>query len=93
MPARIVFVTVQDDRAVIRKALNCGARWYVLECDAGSELVAAVRTAFEGGRYLSANARCVLEKARRPVVNDEENTLMLPNARGGFPLLAAGGAE
>jgi DNA-binding NarL/FixJ family response regulator len=60
--ARIVFVTVQDSRAAIRKAIECGARGYVLKSDAGNELVAAVRTALEGGLYLSANARRVLGK-------------------------------
>ena len=58
--ARIVFVTVQDSRRVIRKALEIGVRGYVLKCDAGKELVAAVDTAIEGGQYLSANARVVL---------------------------------
>ena len=58
--ARIVFVTIQDSRAVIRKAIDCGARGYVLKGDAGNELVAAVRTALEGGFYLSANARRIL---------------------------------
>src|SRR5262245_13937980 len=43
--ARIVFVTVHDNRAVMRKALGCGARGYVLKCDAAHELVSAVRTA------------------------------------------------
>ena len=61
--ARIVFVTVQDSRAVIRKALDCGVRGYVLKCDAGNELVAAVRVALEGGVYLSSNARVALRRA------------------------------
>ena len=58
--ARIVFVTVQDSRGVIRKALESGVRGYVLKCDAGNELVAAVHTAIEGGQYVSATARGVL---------------------------------
>jgi DNA-binding NarL/FixJ family response regulator len=59
--ARIVFVTVQDSRAVVRKALEFGARGYVLKCDAGHELIAAVRTAIEGGRYLSGTVRAGLD--------------------------------
>src|SRR5262245_1857426 len=70
--ARIVFVTVQDSRAVIRKAIDCGARGYVLKSDAGNELVAAVRSAIEGGFYLSASAHRVLGKTGRPTANDEE---------------------
>ena len=60
---RIVFVTVQDSRAVIKKALGCGGRGYVLKSDAGDELVAAVRVALEGGVYLSSNARVALRRA------------------------------
>ena len=68
---RIVFVSVQDSRAVIKKAIDCGARGYVLKSDAGNELVAAVRTALEGGFYLSANARRILGMTARPTPIDE----------------------
>lgn len=64
--ALILFVTVQDDRAVIQRAMDLGARGYVLKCDAGDELGAAVRTVMTGGRYLSANARLALESGRPP---------------------------
>jgi DNA-binding NarL/FixJ family response regulator len=60
---RIVFVTVQDSRSVIKKALGCGVRGYVLKCDAGDELVAAVRAALSGDRYLSSGARVALRRA------------------------------
>ena len=71
---RIVFVTVQDSRAVLRKALDLGVRGYVLKSDAGKELVAAVRTAIEGGFYLSANARHALGMTTRPgATHDEES--------------------
>ena len=72
--ARIVFVTVQDSRAVIRRAMDCGARGYVLKSDAGKELIPAVRTAIEGGFYLSANARRVLGMTGRPGGGDKEGS-------------------
>ena len=71
---RIVFVSVQDSRAVIRKAIDCGGRGYVLKSDAGNELVAAVRAALEGGFYLSANARRILGMTDHPIANDEEGS-------------------
>jgi len=71
---RIVFVSVQDSRAVIKKAIDCGARGYVLKSDAGNELVAAVRTALEGGFYLSANARRILGMTVHPTAKDEEGS-------------------
>jgi DNA-binding NarL/FixJ family response regulator len=58
--ALIIFVTVQDSRAIIQKGIETGARGYVLKCDAGRELLPAVRTVLDGGRYLSASARAVL---------------------------------
>jgi DNA-binding NarL/FixJ family response regulator len=57
---RIVLVSVHDSRAVIRKALECGVRGYVLKCDAANELVPALRLALEGGLYLSSSVRGVL---------------------------------
>lgn len=57
---RIVFVTVCDERAVVRAALKSGGRAYVLKCDAGDELVTAVRAVVAGEEYLSTNARAAL---------------------------------
>ena len=59
--ARIVFVTVRDERAVIRKAMSGGARGYVVKCDAGDELPGAVRTVLGGGYCVSFTARAALE--------------------------------
>jgi DNA-binding NarL/FixJ family response regulator len=72
--ARIVFVTVQDSRSVIRKAIDSGARGYVLKNDAGHELVAAVRTALEGGVYVSRTARRLLGDLRRPTGDEPEES-------------------
>jgi len=72
--ARIVFVTVQDSRAVIRRAVDLGARGYVLKSDAGKELVTAVRTAIDGGFYLSASARRLLGMTSRPAGSDGEGS-------------------
>jgi DNA-binding NarL/FixJ family response regulator len=69
--ARIVFVTVQDGRAVIRKALECGVCGYVLKCDAANELVAAVRVALEGGLYLSSSVRVELGMKRLDPANEK----------------------
>lgn len=63
--ALVVFVTVLDQPGVIERALDLGAHGYVLKCDAGDELVTAVRTVMDGGRYLSVNARLALERGRR----------------------------
>ena len=48
----IVVLTMQDDPAFAREALQAGARGYVLKEAADSELVEAVRMAAEGRTYL-----------------------------------------
>ena len=60
--ARIVLVTVQDSRAVIARAFDCGVRGFVLKCDAGDELIAAVRAVLSGGSYLSSGAQLALRR-------------------------------
>ena len=57
---RIVFVTVRDERAVVRAALKSGGRAYVLKCDAGDELVPAVRAVVAGEEYVSTTARAAV---------------------------------
>ena len=49
---RVVVLTMQEDPAFAREALQAGARGYVLKEAADSELVEAVRTAAEGRTYL-----------------------------------------
>jgi DNA-binding NarL/FixJ family response regulator len=51
--ARIVFVTMLGDRAVVERGLATGALGYVLKVAAGEELVAAVHAALAGRRYVS----------------------------------------
>ena len=55
--ARIVFLTVHDDRAMAQRALCLGALGYVLKDDAGEELLPAVRAAQAGRLHLSESIR------------------------------------
>jgi DNA-binding NarL/FixJ family response regulator len=57
---RIVFVTVHDEPAIVRKAFLLGALGYVLKADAGDELLLAVRAAWAKRPYLSTNIRARL---------------------------------
>jgi DNA-binding NarL/FixJ family response regulator len=54
--ARIVFVTVHDDPALVRQAFALGALGYVLKVRAGEELLPAVRAALRGERHGAAGA-------------------------------------
>lgn len=58
--ARIIFVSVRDEPAIIRKAIAGGALGYVVKSDASDELVCAVQTVLGGGHYLSSSARAAL---------------------------------
>ena len=50
--ARIIFVTVHDDRLLMERGLATGALGYVLKPAAGDELLPAVRAALRGERHV-----------------------------------------
>jgi two-component system response regulator NreC len=52
-PTRVVVLTMQEDPAFAREALQAGASAYVLKEAADDELVQAVRTAAAGGTFLT----------------------------------------
>jgi DNA-binding NarL/FixJ family response regulator len=51
--ARIVFITVDADTALVDRGLSIGALGYVLKLTADDELVPAVRAALGGRHYVS----------------------------------------
>jgi len=53
--ARIVFVTVHAENALVNRCLVTGALGYVLKDAAGDDLVAAVEAALRGERYISGD--------------------------------------
>lgn len=52
--ARIVLVTVHAEPMLVEAGLSAGALGYVLKDTAGDDLVAAVRAALDGQRYVSS---------------------------------------
>lgn len=65
----IIFVTVLTDQEYVSEALRAGARGYVLEDAAATDLVRAVRVVAGGGSFLSpAIGQKLLEEhlAKRP---------------------------
>jgi DNA-binding NarL/FixJ family response regulator len=54
--ARIVFVTVHTDPAVVRQGLATGALGYVVKLVAGDELVPAIDAALRGERHVTGIA-------------------------------------
>ena len=49
---RILILTLHEDRAYLRQALDAGARGYVVKRSAAANLVSAVRSVISGGTYI-----------------------------------------
>jgi DNA-binding NarL/FixJ family response regulator len=58
--ARIVFVTVHGEAALVQRGLTAGALGYVLKQTAGEDLIPAVHAALRGERHVSLAARAGL---------------------------------
>jgi len=64
--AKVVFLTMHQEPAYARRALDAGASGFVLKHSAPAELVAAIRAALEGRTYLTpAIAAEVVQQMRR----------------------------
>jgi two-component system response regulator NreC len=70
---RVVVVTMHDDPATARAALEAGASSYVLKASAAAELVKAVRAAERGRTHIGAAMKAKLE--RQPPEENAEGEL------------------
>ena len=52
--AKVVFLTVHQDPALVKEALAAGALGYVVKAAAGDELVTAIQQALQGRTYVSS---------------------------------------
>ena len=55
--AKILFLTQNNDRDIVRAALSSGAQGYVLKTDAGSELLPAVAGVLGGDDFVSSGIK------------------------------------
>lgn len=55
--AKIIFLTSNSDRDVVRAALSAGAQGYVLKIDAGRELLTAVERVLGGDDFASSGIK------------------------------------
>ena len=51
--AKIIFLTMHDDTALLAEAFRCGASGYILKHSAGEELANAIREVAQGNKYIS----------------------------------------
>ena len=88
----VVFLTMHQDVAFTRRALQAGASGYVLKHSASIELIAAIRAALEGRTYITPRiAGDVLEAMRQgPERSDDPAASLTPRQREVLQLLAEG---
>jgi DNA-binding NarL/FixJ family response regulator len=51
--AKVIFLTMHHDDALVAEAFRCGASGYILKQEAGEELVNAIREVIQGNNYVS----------------------------------------
>jgi DNA-binding NarL/FixJ family response regulator len=88
----VVFLTMHQDVAFTRRALQAGASGYVLKHSASIELIAAIRAALEGRTYITPRiAGDVLDAMRQgPERSDDPAASLTPRQREVLQLLAEG---
>jgi DNA-binding NarL/FixJ family response regulator len=90
--AKVVFLTMHQEAAYARRALDAGASGFVLKHSAPAELVAAIRAALEGKTYLTpAIAGEVVQQIRRdPQAGKDPVGLLTVRQREILQLVAEG---
>jgi DNA-binding NarL/FixJ family response regulator len=88
---KVVFLTMHQEVAYARRALEAGAAGFVLKHSAAAELVTAVRAALDGKTYLTpALAGEVLQAIRRGPAEADPAARLTPRQREILHLLAEG---
>jgi DNA-binding NarL/FixJ family response regulator len=54
LPSQVIILSMYSDEALVRQALRCGARGYLLKRSVAEELLLAVRAAARGETFLSS---------------------------------------
>jgi DNA-binding NarL/FixJ family response regulator len=68
---KVIVLTLHEDRAFIKQALNAGAKGYILKRSAAENLVQAIRAVVSGGMYIDpAIASDFVNSPRRPRQNN-----------------------
>lgn len=88
---RVVILSMCQDTQTVRRAFAAGARGYVTKSASVEELVRAVRTVFDGQKYLSASlGRMMVERLIRPCTAAAGGPRLTERERQVVRLLAEG---
>jgi len=88
--ARVVILSMHDDPVLIRRALDCGVRGYLLKSSISEELPSAIRNAFDGRLFLSESIRGDGELIDDAVVSEDAFHRLTPRERQVLQLVAEG---
>ena len=90
--ARIIFVTMQTDRAFVEEAWRVGASGYVVKQSAGGQLLDAIRAVLHGRRYISPQVASHGETAPEETTSIERvfGARLTPRQREVLQLVAEG---
>lgn len=81
---RVLILSMYDNPEYVHRALQSGARGYVLKDAPASEIVAAIRAVAAGGTFLSpaVSRRLFRNQAPRPVLSPRESEILAALGRG-----------
>jgi DNA-binding NarL/FixJ family response regulator len=81
---RVLMLSMYDNPEYVQRALQAGARGYVLKDAPASEIVSAIRTVADGGVFLSpaVSKRLFRNQAPRPLLSLRESQILSALARG-----------
>lgn len=85
--AKIIFLTMHDDAALLAEAFRSGASGYILKQAAGEELVKAIREVAQGNSYVSP---LVTKTPGKPLRNGALKTTITPRQREVLELISRG---
>lgn len=80
----VLMLSMYDDPEYVQRALQAGARGYVLKDAPASEIVAAIQAVAAGGTFLSpaVSRRLFRNQAPRPVLSARESQILSGLAKG-----------
>lgn len=81
---RVLMLSMYDNPEYVQRALQAGARGYVLKDAPAADIVSAIQTVAEGGTYLSpaVAGRLFRGQAPRPVLTPREAEILAALGRG-----------
>jgi DNA-binding NarL/FixJ family response regulator len=85
--AKIIFLTMHDDQALVAEAFRCGASGYVLKQSAGEELVTAIREVARGNKYITP---MVTTKPAASFLSRPQKATITPRQREVLKLISRG---